>query len=483
MHIRFVYADIGTPGSPAGGVHLGVGYISAVLKQGGHKTSLQHIVKPVSKEEFLTCMEKEKPDLVCFTSTSNQFHYVKTFSTWAKELDLRILCGGVHATLVPEEVITLPTIDFVCVGEGEYPALELANALQNGESIENIKNIWSKKDDTIIKNEIRPLISNLDELPFPDREVFDYETLLKTNGYHADVMAGRGCPFSCTYCCNHVLRKIYDGKGKYVRIRSVGNVLEEIEEITKKYKIKRIDFHDDVFTLFPDWVKEFCEQYPKRFNIGFGCNARAETLNKDVVTSLKSAGCEFISIGIESGNEWLRKNVLKRYMTNEQIINAFKNTREAGIETYALNMIGLPCETPEMIEDTIKINKIVSPGSFQLSIFYPYPQTELFNLCKKNGFLTDEYRTSFLGDSILQLPTLSKKQIRMYYEKFENEMLGQRVRTRYPSTLILLYNIFEIMFGPRTASRILVKNGVPLKLLRWLKPLKKQLKNNAVNKK
>jgi anaerobic magnesium-protoporphyrin IX monomethyl ester cyclase len=467
MHIKFVFPDIGAPGSPTGACafHTGIGYISAVLKQGGHKTSLLHIHKPAAEEDFLKSIKKEKPDLLCFTSTSNQFPYVETFSTWAKELDLQILIGGVHATLVPEEVIKLPSIDFLCIGEGEYPTLELVDALQKNESINNIKNIWSKKGDTIIKNEIRPLISNLDELPFPDREIFDYETILKANGYHADVIAGRGCPFSCTYCCNHALRKIYNGKGKYVRIRSVDNVLEEIEEITKKYKIKRIDFHDDIFTLFPDWVKKFCEQYPKRFKIGFGCNARAETLNKDTVTALKSAGCEFISIGIESGNEWLRKNVLNRYMTNEQIITAFKNVHEAGISTYALNMIGLPCETPEMIEDTIKINKIVSPDSFQLSIFYPYPQTDLWDLCKKKGFLTDEYKTSFLGDSTLQLPTLSKKQIRMYYKHFQEELLGQKLEhtleTRHPA-IMPFYTSFKIIFGQKATSKLFYK----LKMLR-----------------
>jgi anaerobic magnesium-protoporphyrin IX monomethyl ester cyclase len=462
MRIQFVFPDIGAPGSPphACAFHTGIGYISAMLKQAGHKTSLQHVYTPPGKKEFLKNMEKEKPDLVCLTSTSNQFPYVKEFSTWAKELDLPILVGGVHATLVPEEVIKLPSIDFVCIGEGEYPTLELVNALQNCKSTENIKNIWSKKDDTVIKNEIRPLLSNLDELPFPDREIFNYETILKANGYHADVIAGRGCPFSCTYCCNHAFRKIYAGKGKYVRIRSVGNVLEEIGEITKKYKIKRIDFHDDIFTLFPDWVKEFCEQYPKRFKIAFGCNARAETLNKDTVTALKSAGCEFISIGIESGSEWLRKNILKRYMTNEQIITAFKNVHEAGIATYALNMIGLPYETPAMIEDTIKINKIVSPRGFQLSIFYPYPQTELWHLCKKNGFLTDEYRTSFLGDSVLQLPTLSRKQIKTYYNDFQFEIIGQILEHNIQTNHLAIkpfYNSIKLIFGQNTARKLLYK--------------------------
>jgi radical SAM superfamily enzyme YgiQ (UPF0313 family) len=128
-------------------------------------------------------------------------------------------------------------------------------------------------------------------------------------------------------------------------------------------------------------------------------------------------------------------------------------------------MIGLPCETPEMIEDTIKINKIVSPDSFQLSIFYPYPQTDLWDLCKKKGFLTDEYKTSFLGDSTLQLPTLSKKQIRMYYKHFQEELLGQKLEhtleTRHPA-IMPFYTSFKIIFGQKATSKLFYK----LKMLR-----------------
>jgi anaerobic magnesium-protoporphyrin IX monomethyl ester cyclase len=450
MHVRFVYPAVDPDPRFAkdrpSTFQLGIGYISAVLKQVGHRTSLQHIYKPVSKGEFLKCMEEQKPDLVCFSSTTNQFEHVRTLSTWVKELDLPVLLGGVHATLAPEEAILHPAIDFVCIGEGEYPTLELANALQNGESTENIRNIWSKEDKIIKRNEIRPLISNLDELPFPDREIFDYKTILKNNGYRADIIAGRGCPFSCTYCSNNALRKVFDGKGKYVRMRTVDNVLKEIEEITKKYELLSLDFQDDTFTLNPDWVKQFCEQYPKRFKVKFWCNSRPETLNKEIVAALKSAGCHTVAIGIESGNEWLRKNVLKRHTTNEQIINAFKIVTDAGIGTYALNMIGLPYETAEMIEDTIKINKIVSPTNYQLSIFYPFPKTELWNLCATEGFITDQSRTNFMGDSVLKLPTLSKKQIRLFYRKFEGEMRERRIKTCYP-TILPFYTALKVMFG------------------------------------
>jgi radical SAM superfamily enzyme YgiQ (UPF0313 family) len=461
MHIRFVFPDIDPSQyevvhkrSPS--LHLGIGYISSVLKQAGHKTSLHHIYEPISKQEFLESLAEEDPDIVAFSSTSNQFQYVKALSKWAKETDVPTLVGGVHATLAPEEVITLPSVDFICIGEGEYPTLELANAIQKGESTLNVMNIWSKKDGAIIKNEIRPLLSNLDGLPFPDRELFDYGRLLENNGYRFDMMAGRGCPFDCTYCCNHAFRKAYNGKGKYIRIRSVRNVLEEIEEAHKRYNFRHVDFHDDLFTLFPEWIEEFCTQYPRHINCRFGCNARPETLTKPMVKALRSAGCDQIAIGIESGNEWLRKNVLKRTTTNEQIINAFRNTSEQGIKTFALNVIGFPYETPEMIEDTIRINKIVSPDGFQLSIFYPYPQTELWSLCKREHFLTDEERPSFLGDSVLQLPTLSREQIRMYYEKFEGEILEENIETHFPRTAPV-YSIFKFMFGQRTGIKLFQK--------------------------
>jgi radical SAM superfamily enzyme YgiQ (UPF0313 family) len=436
-----------------GRFHQGIGYISSVLKADGHQTSLLHITKNVGKKELSEEIKRSKADLIAFSSTTHQYPLVQKYSGWIKEeTEIPIICGGVHATICPDQVLSSKGIDMVCIGEGEYPMLELARKLEKGESIYGIKNLWIKKPDgTVKKNSVRPLISNLDELPFPDREIFNFKELskkwlLSSIGSIAEFVAGRGCPFSCTYCCNPVIRKIYKGKGEYVRIRSVGNVLAEIRRVIENYSPDRILFHDDTFTLFHQWIKEFCEKYPKEFDLPFWCNIRVETVNRQILLNLKKAGCEQINIGIESGNEWLRRTVLNRPMTNQQIMKVFRIAHEVGLRTLSFNMVGIPFETPRMVKDTIELNKLVQPDLIQVSIFYPYPNTELWKLCKKNRFLKQTHVYSYYEDhSVLDLPTMSSEQITQFYYNFVDLCLEKSMETYHP----VIYKCFRPLLGPK----------------------------------
>jgi len=439
-------------GKGCGGFQQGIGYMSSVLKANGHRTSLIHVTETMIKSKLMKKIERYKPDLIGFSSTTHQYQYVKEYSNWIKEeLETPIICGGVHATLCPDQVLSCNNIDMVCIGEGEYPMLELANRMEKGDNIDDISNLWIKKHSSIKRNPVRPLISNLDELPFPDREIFNFKELLKTgllgaHGSLSEFMAGRGCPYDCTYCCNHALKEIYKGKGKYVRMRSVENVLAEIKNVTEKYEVKKIMFHDDIFTLFHNWIKEFCEKYPTEFDLPFWCNGRVETLNRQILYDLRKAGCDMIFIGIESGNEWLRRTVLRRPITNKQIIDAFRIAHEVGIKTLSFNMVGIPFETPEMVKETIELNKLIQPDHIQVSIFYPYPNTELWRICSESGYLTqDQLPSYFDGKSILDLPTMSREQIAQLYNNFIDFTLERSMSTNHPT----IYKHLKPIMRPR----------------------------------
>jgi len=438
LHILFIYPDVGDPqiGERTGGFQIGIGYISSVLKADGHQTSLLHITRNIDRDKLLYEIKKYKADLIACSSTTPQHPLVEKYTSWIKEeIDTPIICGGIHTTLCPDQVLSSKSIDMICVGEGEYPMLELVRNMEKGESIYDIQNLWIKKPDgTVKKNPMRPLISNLDALPFPDRELFNFQRLLRLSHSVAEFMGGRGCPYNCSYCCNSILKSVYNGKGPYLRIRSVENVLAEIRDVTEKYNVKIIEFHDDTFTLFPQWIEEFCEKYPKEFDLPFWCNARVETMNRQILTSLKKAGCQQLHIGVESGNEWLRQTVLKRNMTNQQIINAFKNAHELGIRTLSFNMVGIPFETPEMVEETIQLNKLIQPDVIFVSIFYPIPNTELWNMCEQNKYLTQNHVYSYFEDhTTLDLPTMSKQQITQLYHKFYNMALEKAMKTFHPT--------------------------------------------------
>ena len=169
------------------------------------------------------------------------------------------------------------SVDAVCIGEGENAMLELVENLTAGESITEIENLWVKKDGQITRNPIRPLIQDLDQVPLPDHELF--RRVIPDRIWYACVLTGRGCPYHCTYCFNHAYRELYKGKGKYIRRRSVDNVLEELRELKKHKCYRFVKFADDIFTLQHDWLEEFCPRYQEEIGLPFSCLTRANHVN------------------------------------------------------------------------------------------------------------------------------------------------------------------------------------------------------------
>jgi len=419
MKVHFIYPDIGTGFYPS--VHHGLAQLFSMLENAGHQVSLHHVKKEPRKEDILAEVDKSKPDIIGFTVMSNQIEYVKRWSNWIKVCyNTPIVCGGVHATLNPEEMLDVSSIDAVCVGEGEKAILEM---------LDGKRGIISE-----------PLTENLDDLPYPSYDLFDCEQMLRSRNGNFAVIVSRGCPHDCAYCCNSALRRQLKGKGKYFRFRSVDNVIDHLEVLKCKYPIRSFNFADDIFGINKEWVYEFCEKYPKKIGLGFECNLRAETATPELLGSLKSANCTKVEMGIESGNYWLRYNVLNRKMTDQQIINAFDTALTLGIKTRAYNMIGLPYETPEMVKETINLNKLVAPDQVAVFYFYPYKGTKLYDICKAEGFISNRQASGYVSGSILDLPTISRWQLRKFYNEFYRYVMAQEVRG-YPVVLKIPFKV------------------------------------------
>jgi anaerobic magnesium-protoporphyrin IX monomethyl ester cyclase len=222
--------------------YLGVMYISAILKKHGHFTD---VVIANNSKEIICELKKLRPDIVGFPCLTSSYKWnLSIASDIKKELSCLILFGGIHPTTTPE-IIEEPDIDVVCRGEGEYPVFELAEAISSKASITGIRNLWVKENGQLYKNELRPLIQDLDELPFPDRDLYlKYGFFRHQTVWH--FIAGRGCPFDCTYCHNNIEKEIYKNLGKYVRQRKTEFVLREINEFKLKSRMKYVFFSDDV---------------------------------------------------------------------------------------------------------------------------------------------------------------------------------------------------------------------------------------------
>ena len=386
--------------------YMGPMYLSALLKKHGHRCYLLILSE---QKNYLNEIIKYNPDLIAFSTMTGPHRWViKIAETIKKKLNTPVILGGPHPTFFPE-IIHEPCVDMICLGEGEFALLELANKLEKGEDISFISNLWVKKDGRIFKNNLRPLVENLDEIPFPDRTLYDDCKILRSVPA-MKFMTGRGCPYRCAFCFNHKYNELYRGLGRIVRKRGVDSLIEEIKETAQKYKLQLIRFPDDTFTVNRRWSLDFLKKYKDDINLPYTGLARANELDEDAVRMLKTSGCLNIFIGVESGNENIRNKVLKKNLTNTQIINAARLLKKYNVKFGIYNMFGLPDETLSLAYETIAFNWMLNPDYTINNIFQPYPKTEISYYAAEHGLLNPnaDYMDTMNEGSILQLKDIDR---------------------------------------------------------------------------
>jgi len=424
--------------------HVGLSYISAMLKKAGHQVELFELGNiQEQKQLFLEKIKNFNPGVIGISANSHQFQYVEEVAGLIKSCSSApIFLGGLHTTLNPELIGELKSITGICVGEGEESFLELVETITAGKDIKNIKNFWIKEGDSVFKNSNRSLVEDLDFLPSPDRTIFNYFKNTKTKKTPRFIFS-RGCPFDCTYCCNHAIKKVYKDLGKYVRFRSVKLAIAEIEAELQKYNFSHFKLDDDTFSLNKDWLKEFCETIKaKNWNLTFECNIRPGTIDEEGMKALKKGGCILVKIGVETGNESLRKNVLNRRFTNEDIIKTFKMAKDNGIKTFSFNMVGVPGETLQTIKETIDLNAKIKPDFMQVTIFFPYRGTVLGDMCFEKGYVDGHLEDSYMEKSSLRLPGISRRQIEWAAKSFKFRVYWQYDKKKAWKELILKIKLF-----------------------------------------
>lgn len=368
----------------------GIMILSAVLKENGFETEVfsiqtegDNLIKNIlnSNSQILACSVMTPG----FGRMINIINQVKTNNP-----NIFTIIGGPHPTFYPELLESQENLDAVCKGEGEYALLELAQSLQNNNLKTNIENLWIKKDNQIFKNPIRPLIEDLDSLPLPDRDIYfqKYPHLAEQD---IKFMVGRGCPFNCSYCFNQKIKKMYDGKGKWVRFKSNEKIIEEIKSVNSKYKIKWVSFNDDTFNIDKNKLKDFLDLYQKEINLPFLTQLRIDLTSEDQIQHLKESGVDRITVGIEHGDESFRKRLLNRSMTNDQIVQFGKWLKKRKIRLHTTNIMGFPEETVDQAFSTIILNSKIKPELAVSGILSPYPGTEIYEYARDNGYLNEDF--------------------------------------------------------------------------------------------
>lgn len=401
---------------------IGLAYIAGYLDSKGIDVQLIDAeAEKLNNSEVVQKVKKFKADIIGVTCTSPTFPYALSLSTLLKRhLDVPIVFGGVHATLSPKDVLKHPEIDFVVLGEGELTFYELVKVMVEGSNFKDIKGLAYRDDEKGIRiNEPREFIQNLDDLPMPFYKGVPIKKY-KPYAYQPTqslpfmtLFSSRGCPFDCIFCETKIMC------GKKVRAHSPERVINEISYLNSEFGIRNFQFFDDTFTINKKRVERICELIKeKNLDISWNCLSRVDTVNFDLLKKMNAAGCEMIAFGVESGDDTILKNIRKG-STVEQARDAFKAAREANILIRAFFMIGNPGETKKTALKTLRFAKALDPDFVNFSITTPFPNSELWNLYERAGYIEPDENLDFtmFHDTFINIPGLSSKELRNFAEK------------------------------------------------------------------
>ena len=428
---------------------LGLAYIAAVLDQSHNVKILDNYLENLDKEELKKRIHLVKPEIVGITSDSFSFSYAGEIANAVKEVDKNIITvmGGPHANVFPDAPLKHDSIDISVYGEGELTVIELWNKIEKGESLKDVKGIGYKNNDKIVINPPRELIKNLDELPFPARHLFPMDRYERREKQYLDniepidwMNTSRGCVFNCTFCDTREIFGIY-------RFRSPENIVDECELLVNKYGIKGVYFREALFTLNKKRVLGICSELKERgLDIVWACDSRIDTIDKEMLKSMKDAGCRTVWFGIESGTQEIL-DYLHKGITVHQIKDIVKLSKECGMKVGGSFMIGIPGETIYQMHKTINFACELRPY-LDFAWFAAYlgiPKSQLYLYSKENNLIDEDF-----GNGVFSVKTNE-------FDRAEMEKLMRYAVRKFERTPSRMFRrlIEEVKGGGFTGSKVI----------------------------
>jgi radical SAM superfamily enzyme YgiQ (UPF0313 family) len=387
MKVMFIVNDLGV-NEPFGPMLL-----SAIVKEKGHETILGSIKIDNNLQNKISLFN---PDIIAYSMMTVDVPDMKKFNDKIREKTKIFTILGGPATL-DHSLINDPGIDAICVGEGDGAIVEVFERLENNKELTGIPNILTSNSEEN-KVDLRSRVTQLDELPFMDREmVYSYPEMERFG--IKGIWTNRGCAFRCPYCFNNRFNDMYKGDGtKIVRRRSVSSIIEETLELKKNHFVNIIRIQDDIFVYKADeWLREFADRFPKEIGIPFYCLIRLELISDDLLSLLKKAGCHSVAVSVESAVDKVRNTMLRRKMSLEKMENAFALLKKHKINVYNNIMLALPFTTIEDDIASVDFAIKVQPEMADFSIFMPYPGTDLGDFCRDKGIYDHENDNVYYG--------------------------------------------------------------------------------------
>jgi len=419
---------------------MGLAYLAAVLEAEGYQPKI--IDANALGLNYLALkkeLEKENPDIVGVTAITPMIYEAMATIKVTKESSPNAvtIIGGPHATFCPSEILEdCPEVDVICLGEGEETLIDLVRTVEKRSDLRDVRGIVYRNNGHFFKTEPRLLIKDLDRLPFPARHLLPMNryTVFARSYPMINIVSSRGCPFNCAFCSSSRI------VGRYFRARTPQNVVDEIEQVTQRYKVNSFEFCDDTFTLDRGRVVKICEEIIRRgLDISWACSSRADLVTKDLLFRMKKAGCHLIFYGIESGSERILK-LMKKGETHAEMIKAVKITKEVGIETLGSFILGYPDETKSELLQTIAFAKKIGVDFAEFSIATPYPGTELYEIAlNRNLLLTKDWSEYTAAKPVIKPLHFSVQELSQFFAK--------AYRGFYSSPRVLIHHIQKRRIG------------------------------------
>ena len=399
MRVLFIYPNL----NAEEGFNHGIACLSGCLKSRGHVTSLININEALydvpTDEQIIGQIRAWKPNFIAFSAMTQQYKYALRLGRAVKAAmpHIPIGVGGVHAIMCTEEVKADHLWDFIGVGECDDAFPELIDRLATGKDCQDVPNFCIRQPDGEYRQNPLGPYPDLAALPPEDYNIFDLAHMVSRKNGWQSILTSRGCPYRCTYCFNHEVadRYLEDGghaRRSYLRHYPVARIIAELRDLRQRHPyIETFILDDDLFTLNKQYCVEFVKAYTDaNLGVPFVLNAHVQTFTEPIAKALSESPCMIVKFGVESGSEELRKKVLERHMTNQAIINAFDLCHHYGLHTSAFLMFGMPYETRAMMEETIELMARIRPGRMRWAIFFPFPGTKSYTICKLGNLI--DYR-------------------------------------------------------------------------------------------
>ena len=374
---------------------LGIAYIAAAVRQGGHPAEiLEAHALGLSGESIREKIESMRPKVVGISCLTPQWSDVQAAARIAKTVNEKIVTvvGGPHVTALPEETAADPSVDIAVIGEGEETIQDICNTVAAGGDLSSVKGIALEIGGNVVRTGPRPKITDLDSLSFPAHDLLPdpatYNPLPTwgRRGHFSSILSGRGCPYYCSFC------DVTAQQGKQYRLRSAGNIVDEMEWLNKDYGISMFSFRDPSVVCHRKRLLEICRLIRERgLDIVWNCNSRADEVDLEMLVAMKQAGCYLIKYGIEVGNAEMIKSIKR--MEKTQVEQAVSDTRRAGISPHGYFMFGFSDETEATMEETAVFARKLDLDSAGFMILVPFPGTREFERYQSEGrLLTKEWR-------------------------------------------------------------------------------------------